>query len=134
MENFISLFEDIHNKFMDNFNKKKENDITDSENHYLNIIYTLKKLTLTKFAEVAKVTKPAATQIINKFVNKGYVIKKISENDKRVCYIELTEQIKKYLNDSYNKLNKMYKDCLSFLSEDELEQLNSLLLKVNENL
>jgi len=134
MDNFVSLFEDIHNKFMDNYNKKKKNNITNSENHYLNIIYTIKNITLSKFAEVAKVTKPAATQIINKFVSKGYVIKKVSLNDKRVCYIELTEQIKKYLEDSYNKLNTMYNDCLSFLTEEELQQFNYLLLKINNNL
>ena len=134
MDNFVSLFEDIHKKFMDNYNKKKKNDITNAENHYLNIIYTIKNITLTKFAEVANVTKPAATQIINKFVQKGYVIKKVSNNDKRVCYIELTEKIKKYLTESYNKLNQMYNDCLSFLSEEEFEQFNNLLLKINDNL
>ena len=138
MNNFISLFEDIHQKFMDNFNKsneiKKENEITNNENRYLGIIFDLKKLTLTKFAEKAKITKPAATQIINKYIDKGYVTKKVSNEDKRVCYIELTEQIKKYFNDSYNKLNKFYNECLNFLSEDEFEQLNDLLLKIDNNL
>jgi len=138
MNNFISLFGNIHDKFMDNFYKnnglKKDNTITDSENHYLNIIFNLKKITLTKFAEVAKVTKPAATQIINKFINKGYVIKKTSLEDKRVCYIELTEGLKKYFVESYKKLNKVYNECLSFLTEDELEQFNNLLLKINDNL
>jgi len=138
MNNFISLFEDIHNKFMDNFNKnnniKNENKITNSEDRYLGIIFDLKKLTLSKFAEKAKITKPAATQIINKYIDKGYVTKKVSEEDKRVCYIELSEQIKKYLADSCNKLNKMYNECLSFLTEEEFEQFNNLLLKINDNL
>jgi len=138
MKNFISLFEDIHNKFMENFNKNnkldKKNNITSTENYYLSIINSLKDITLSKFAELAKITKPAATQIINKYVDKGYVIKKISDDDKRVCYIELSEQIKKYLADSCNKLNKMYNECLSFLTEEEFEQFNNLLLKINDNL
>lgn len=138
MNNFISLFEDIHNKFMDNFNKnnniKNENKITNSEDRYLGIIFDLKKLTLSKFAEKAKITKPAATQIINKYIDKGYVTKKVSEEDKRVCYIELTENLKKYFNESYNKLNKFYNECLNFLTEDEFKQLNSLLLKIDNNL
>lgn len=137
MNNFVSLFNDIYNKFMDNFkneNVKKKSDITDSENHYLDIIYSLKKMTLTKFAELAKITKPAATQIINKYIDKGYVTKTVSKDDKRVYYIEVTEQVKKYLNDSYQKLNKVYNDCLSFLSEEEMMQLNHILLKINDNL
>lgn len=138
MNNFVSLFNDIYNKFMENFHdnekSKKENGITSSEENYLDIIYSLKKTTLTKFAELAKITKPAATQIINKYIDKGYVTKSISEKDKRVCYIEVTEQVKKYFADSCKTLNKMYNDCLSFLTEEEMIQLNSILLKINENL
>ena len=138
MNNFVSLFNDIYNKFMENFHDnekvKKENSITSSEENYLDIIYSLKKTTLTKFAEIAKITKPAATQIINKYIDKGYVTKSISEKDKRVCYIEVTEQVKKYFADSCKTLNKMYNDCLSFLTEEEMIQLSNILLKINENL
>lgn len=138
MNNFISLFENIHDKFIDNFNKnnsmKSKEKITNNENRYLEIIFNFRKMTLSKFAEKAKITKPAATQIINKYIDKGYVTKKISEKDKRVCYIELTEQLKKYFDESYNKLNKFYKECLDFLTEDEVKQLNNLLLKIDNNL
>lgn len=138
MSNFISLFENIHDKFIDNFNKnnsmKSKEKITNNENKYLEIIFNFRKMTLSKFAEKAKITKPAATQIINKYIDKGYVTKSVSEKDKRVCYIELTEQLKKYFDESYNKLNKFYKECLDFLTEDEVKQLNSLLLKIDNNL
>ena len=138
MDNFISLFGGIHDKVMENFRKnnilQKNNNITKSEDHYLNIIFNLKKITLTKFAQMAQITKPAATQIINKYIDKGYVTKKISEKDKRVCYVELTEHLKKYFSDSYKKLNKVCSECFSFLTEDEINQLNRLLLKINDNL
>ena len=138
MNNFISLFEDIHQRFMDNFDKsnklKKDKKISNSEENYLGIIFNLKRITLSKFAEQAKITKPAATQIINKYIEKGYVTKNVSEKDKRVCYIELTEKLKKYFNESYKKLNKIYSDCLSNLTEEEMLQLNTLLLKINDNL
>lgn len=138
MKNFVSIFEDIHSKFMETFYQdnelKKEEKLTNNENFYLDIIFNLKKITLTKFAETAKVTKPAATQIINKFIDKGYVTKKTSEKDKRVCYIELTENIKKYFNDSYQKLNQIYKECMSFLTKEELNEFNTILLKINDNL
>lgn len=138
MNNFISLFEDIHQRFMDNFDKsnklKKDKKISNSEENYLGIIFNLKRITLSKFAEQAKITKPAATQIINKYIDKGYVTKNVSNEDKRVCYIELTENIKKYFEESYKKLNIFYNECLNFLTEDELKKLNSLLLKIDSNL
>lgn len=135
MNNFVTLFKELNTKFIESFNKNMGLDnVTKDEKNYLNIIYNLKKTTLTKFAELAEVTKPAATQIVNKFINKGFVTKKVSNNDKRVCYIELTEEIKKYFIEGYKKLNKMYNDCLSFLTEEEVEQFNTLLLKINDNL
>lgn len=136
MNNFISLFNNLNSKFMDNFNKNVNNlnNISKDEKNYLNIIYKLKKTTLTKFAEFAEVTKPAATQIINKFINKGYVTKNISKEDKRIYYVELTEEIKKHFIEGYKNFNKMINECLSFLTEEEVEQFNNLLLKINENL
>jgi len=136
MNNFLSLFNDIHNKIIDSFNKNisKIESVTKDEKKYLNIIYNLKKTTLTKFAELAEVSKPAATQIVNKFIDRGLVTKTVSLEDRRICYIELTEQIKKHFVENYKKLNKMCKECLSFLSEEEFEQFSNLLLKINENL
>ena len=133
MNNFISLFNNVHDKFSNIFYKEKDKN-KKNEDYYLNIIYSLKKITLSKFAEVAKITKPAATQIINKYITKGYVIKKNSEQDRRVCYIELSEQLKKHLQDFNQKLNEFYSDCLSFLSNEELTQLKSILLKIDQNL
>ena len=136
MHNFITIFNNMYDKFMECFYKNDftEKEITKTEKRYLGIIYSIKEITLTKFAQMAKVTKPAATQIVNKFLDKGYVTKRISDKDKRVCYIELTETIKNHITDSYRKLNKVYKECLNFLTDEEINQLSNLLFKINENL
>lgn len=138
MNNFVEVLNQISNKFSEKFKKSKgivkDIKVTNNDDRYLNIIYTLKKVTLSRFAELAKVTKPGATQIINKFVKQGYVTKTVSKEDKRVCYIELTEQIKNNIDNSYQKLNKIYKDCLSFLTDEELNEFNHILLKIHKNL
>ncbi|MBE6156464.1 MAG: winged helix-turn-helix transcriptional regulator [Firmicutes bacterium] len=136
MNNFLTIFNDIQSKFSEIFNENisKLETVTKEEKNYLNIIYKLKSTTLTKFADLAEVTKPAATQIINKFINKGYVTKTTSPEDKRFCCIELTDQIKKVFIESYKKLNQICNECLSLLTKEEFEFFNSLLLKINENL
>ena len=138
MENFISILNqtctDIKEKFQNNKGILKNKRLSNNDDHYLDILYNLKKVTLTKFAEIAKVTKPGATQIINKFVKEGYVTKTVSNEDKRVCYIELTEQIQNNLEKSYQKINEFYQDCLSFLSEEELNEFYHILLKIHNNL
>ena len=136
MNNLVSILNQLSSKFSDKiqYSKGIRKKVTNNDDHYLDIIYSLKKITLTRFAELAKVTKPGATQIINKFVKQGYVTKTISKEDKRVCYIELTEQIKNNIEKSYQKLNKVYKDCLSCLTDEELNEFNHILLKINNNL
>lgn len=139
MDNFVSLFNEIYIKFMDKYyqgvsDSTKGFKLTEREEFYLDIIYKNKKITLSDFAAQSKITKPAATQIVNKFIKDNYVIKTTSSLDKRVCYIELSEDTEKYLINSYEKLNNLYNECLSFLSKEEIDNLNDILLKINRNL
>ena len=136
MDNFVSILNQTCSDIKEKIQNSKDifKNISSNDGHYLDILYNLKKATLTKFAEIAKVTKPGATQIINKFVKEGYVTKTVSKEDKRVCYIELTEQIRSSLEKSYKKINEFYQDCLSFLSEEELNEFNHILLKIHNNL
>lgn len=139
MDNFVTLFNDIYLKFMDKYyqdtlDSAGDFKLTEREMFYLDVIYKAKKITLSDFAIQSKITKPAATQIINKFIKYNYVIKTPSSLDKRVCYIELTKDTEKHLSQSYEKLNSLYKECLSFLSEEEVTKLNDILLKINQNL
>lgn len=108
--------------------------ISESEVNYLNIIYKKESINLTKFAKEAKITKPAATQLVNKYIEKGYVIKKVSSVDKRVCYLELTENIKKIFEENYKKLNEFWNSCLDVLTKEEFEELKKLLMKLDENI
>lgn len=139
MNNFISIFNEIYVKFMGKYYNssrilKENKDITEKEEYYLDIIYKVKKITLTDFATKCKITKPAATQIANKFIDKKYIVKTTCTHDKRVSYLELTEDMKIYFQNSYKKLDELYNECLSFLSKEEIEILNKILIKINRNL
>lgn len=107
-------------------------DLTEREFQYLDIIYNSDQITLSDFALKSEVSKPGATQIINKFIKSGYVIKTLSTTDKRVYYIELSEEMKVYFKESYKSLNQLYDKCLSTLSKEEIENLNNILLKIDK--
>jgi len=139
MEEFITLFDQVYEKIMDKYYQtiKEETiafSLTEREERYLNIIYKNYTITLSEFAEKSKITKPAATQIINAFVEKGYVIKTISATDKRVYHVALTKEMKKYIEKSYEKLDALYKECLSLITKQELEMLNTILHKINNSI
>lgn len=135
MENFIFVFNKIYNKFMDKYYDSSDilnyYDLTEKEFQYLDIIYNSEQITLSDFALKSKVSKPGATQIISKFIKLEYVIKTLSTTDKRVYYIELSENMKMYFKESYKSLDKLYNKCLSTLSEEEKESLNNILVKIN---
>lgn len=138
MENFIFVFNEIYNKFMDKYYDSSDilnyYNLTEKEFQYLDIIYNSKRITLSDFAIKSKVSKPGATQIINKFIKEKYVIKTLSNSDKRVYYIELSEDMKIYFEGSYKTLNQLYNKCLSSLSKEELKSLNAILVKINSTL
>lgn len=138
MNNFIFVFNEIYNKFMGKYYDSSEilsyHDLTEKELKYLDIIYNSEKLTLSDFAIKSKISKPGATQIINKFIKEKYVVKTVSTIDKRVYYIELSEDMKVYFEESYKTLNKLYDECLSSLSDEEIKNLNNILIKINKNL
>ena len=72
MENFIFVFNEIYNKFMDKYYDSSDilnyYNLTEKEFQYLDIIYNSQQITLSDFAIKSKVSKPGATQIINKFI------------------------------------------------------------------
>jgi len=98
--------------------------ITYNTSLYLDIISLTKDCTISGLSELLNVSKPSVTMKINEMEEKGLVLKKQSEKDKRVFYIDLTEKVKKeYLssdtatNKVVNKLKKNYseKDVATFI-------------------
>ena len=73
----------------------------------------------------------SATYVVDNLEKKGYVNRKISQNDKRVNYINLTEVGKKLIDDIFpiHKINT--KKIFDNLTEEELVTLKEILKKIN---
>ena len=78
-------------------------------------------------------SKPAVTKIINKYLQKGYVIKEVSEEDKRFSYIQLLDGMKMFLGKNQQIANSIYESFLNVLDKNEKEQLKKLLVKIKSN-
>ena len=78
-------------------------------------------------------SKPAVTKIINKYLQKGYVIKEVSEEDKRFSYIQLSDEMKIFLEKNQQIANSIYESFLNVLDKNEREQLEKLLVKIKSN-
>lgn len=70
---------------------------------------------------------PNATRLMDKLCSKKYIERCPSEHDRRVVKIAITNEGKDFLESIPNNFNK---DLLKNLSEEEAEQLSSLLDKM----
>ncbi|MDR3574014.1 MAG: MarR family transcriptional regulator [Anaerolineaceae bacterium] len=97
---------------------------------YLEMITRLEKPTFSDLAVRFNVTKPSVTAIIAKLIQKGYVRKIQSNDDRRNFYIVLTEK-GQMVNEKHQNLHRRIAERLSQkLSLTELNQLQELLNKI----
>lgn len=138
MINLFELVEEINKKFLEKYYEISEGieerlELSERDFYYLRIIFEAQKMNLTEFSKISKVSKPAGTRIINKYLKKGYVIKEVSEEDKRFSYIQLSDELKNYLEKDQQIANRVYESFLSVLNKNERELLEKLLVKIKSN-
>ncbi len=104
----------------------KENDIKLWKQIYsinfeiLCIIYTSKSISPSILVEELNIAKSNIANACKSLEKEGKIIHTVDESDHRIIYYELTNIGEKYLQDSLNKLNKIY--C-SKLEEKEINFL-----------
>ncbi|MCH4168632.1 MAG: MarR family transcriptional regulator [Streptococcaceae bacterium] len=139
MENSVSIFNRIYDKFMtkyyeENHQLAAQHSLSARDEYYLDLIYTMPEPTSSKFAQKAQISKAAATQIMTKFIELGYVIKTPSKEDKRVIDLRLSSEMKAYFAASYQLMAELYDQSLTFLTDIEKRQLDQILRKIDRNL
>lgn len=73
----------------------------------------------------------SASEVIAKLENSGYIIRSMSETDRRTMNIELSEDGKKAALEAIEQRRKRHEEMFSCLSEEEKGSLLSLLETVN---
>ena len=73
----------------------------------------------------------SATYVVDNLEKKGYVIRKISQKDKRVTYIGLTETGMKLIDDIFPTHKKNTKKIFKKINDKELVILKEILKKIN---
>ena len=73
----------------------------------------------------------SATYVVDNHEKKGYVIRKISQKDKRVTYIGLTETGMKLIDDIFPTHKKNTKKIFEKINDKELVILKEILKKIN---
>ncbi len=136
---FIQLFNELYNKFMERYvsspsYKSCFSKMSYKEVSYLSEIHIHKGIRSSELAKKMGVSKSAVSQIVAKMVAKGYVRQKRSEEDKRESNLFLTPEVEAIYQENDRALSDIFDESLKGISREEKEHFCALLLKINESL
>lgn len=100
------------------FGKRREGRISVSELLSLYLIDILDGPTLKEYSEVMGISQPNATYKINVMAEKGYVEKRLSEEDRRQTHLYVTPKAEKLFVDSGSE--HLEQELCSRFSEEQL--------------
>lgn len=100
----------------------------------LELLFHKGKQTTQTIKEKILIASSSTTYVIDQLENKGYVERQVSEKDRRVTYVHISEKGKTLMEDIFPQHAETIKNCFSNLEANELEQLLKLLAKMNRQL
>jgi DNA-binding MarR family transcriptional regulator len=133
MKDLIEIVSKLSNLFGQSEEVAKEQfhllSLTHTQMHYLETINLLDNPSITELATSLKLTKPTVTVAVDKLIEKDYLYKIQSDEDRRSAHLHLTEK-GKLINQMHDYYHKRIAESFSRkLSNEELETLVGLLTK-----
>ncbi|UZR92559.1 MarR family winged helix-turn-helix transcriptional regulator [Chondrinema litorale] len=108
--------------------------LTIKQYFYLDLISRMENPTFTELADALQITKPSVSAIVNKLVDKGYIIKVQSEDDQRSYNLHLSDK-GKTLIEAENKIYRAFSlHIRTTLNPDEQQQFVHIMKKILKTL
>ena len=89
------------------------------------------KVNISEISKNLSITSPSTTEFVKNLINKGYLEKHVSQNDKRFIEITLTDDGKKIVQDLKKYFNYLFSGVIEILGEEKSKLLIELLDIVN---
>lgn len=83
-------------------------------------------------AELLGVSKPMITAHVNALLEKGYITKQQSKEDKRVYYVLLTEKALQFVEETKKDTKEQLERMMDEIGQDSFDRLVALIHKVNQ--
>jgi DNA-binding MarR family transcriptional regulator len=134
MKSLIEIVSKLSNLIGQTEESSKEqfnlSDLTQIQMHYLETIHYLDNPSITELAASLRLTKPTVKVAVDKLIERDYVYKVPSDEDRRSAHLHLTEK-GKLINQMHDYAHKTIAESISRkLDNAELESLIDLLNKV----
>jgi DNA-binding MarR family transcriptional regulator len=138
VEKIISVLSKLSNSLAEMEELAREetnlNELTISQMHYLEVISQLANPNVTELATEMQLSKPTVTVGLEKLLQKGFVSKVVSDEDRRSSHLHLTQKGMQ-INQMHEKAHTRFAELMAeSLEPAELEQLTALLEKLTKKL
>jgi DNA-binding MarR family transcriptional regulator len=130
-------FEKLYFKFRNNYCKnlfssvnEEKDSLSPTESYCVETIYLLNRPTVHQFADYVNISQPNATYRISNLINKGYVRKVLSTEDRREYFLEVTDKFSKNygMNSSFN--TDLMNGVREKFTKEEIALLEKMLKKI----
>ena len=122
----------VSNLLVDDLKKTLKNyPINATEFSVMEFLYSKGEKSIQEIRDRILLASGSATYVVDNLEKKGYVIRKISQKDKRVTYIGLTETGMKLIDEIFPTHKKNTKKIFEKINDKELVILKEILKKIN---
>jgi len=84
--------------------RERDSSLSAAEAFAVDVIYLLKQPTIKQFADCLGISQPNATYKVNQLIQKGYVIKSPSLEDRRESHLQVTAKYLRYWQEGNDAL------------------------------
>lgn len=112
----------------------REAGLTTIETFCMEIIHALGTPTVNEFASFVRISAPNAAYKINHLIQKGYLRKVRSEQDRREYHLEPTQKYIDYYNISYSYLSTVMDRIKERFSPEDVQKMEQMLCVISGEL
>lgn len=127
-------FDRVYTKFKLHFYRsvfsrfqQREASLTTVETFCMEIINALGRPTINEFSSFVNISPPNAAYKINNLIQKGYVVKEQSPDDKREYHLAVTQKYVDYYNISYRYLSTVMDRIKERFPAEDVQKLEEML-------
>jgi DNA-binding MarR family transcriptional regulator len=131
-------FDKLYLKFRNNYCKNlfsgvsgDKDSLSPTESYCVEAIYLLNRPTVHQFANYVNISQPNATYRISNLINKGYVRKVLSEDDRREYFLEITDKFAKNYGANASFNTQLMSNIREKFTQEEIVQLEKFMKKLN---
>ena len=125
----LHFYQEIFSTFQD-----REASLTAVETFCMEVILALKEPTVNEFASFVRISSPNAAYKINSLIQKGYVEKIQSPNDRREYHLRPTQKFHDYYNLSSAYVRQVMERVRERFTPEEVAQMDRVLEIVGQEL